>query len=251
MPDASLPRIALLGGALLLASTATYWLGPIRAKARRASTGTPTPLAPLPEGAAIPAVLAPALDRHRTALEALGFRATPPMRDTSGRMAGLVQMFEHEAHGDVATVIAIPRAAGAVHLVLGFTSQLADGTRVLTGNSPLASVFPDRPQTMNARFPNEPDAARLQALHRAHVQRAGRQAPLRLGDPVLWQRREEERGFAWWQETGFVRRRDDGLYYTWKGACLACWKLQKPWKGRILARNERLRQELLGAAGLG
>lgn len=229
-----------------------YWLVPIILRRRaQALPLVPSPLEPVADPGELEPAMRAALDRWGGELAGLSFSPSPALRQRVP-MEGVVQLHEHPVHGAVATIIvAQPERPGAEPVAtLGFTTQLADGTRVTTGNSPLGSAFPELPRHVGGTFPGEQDAGRLYALHRAHVGRTGRAVPLRVGDPVAYQRRIEQRAREWWQECGYLYAEGGALRWTWKGAFLGSWRMQAPWKGRILARNESLRQQLLADAGL-
>ena len=255
----SLPLASLTGavplaaaGAAALLVTTNYWLSPFLFRlGHRMGSGRPR-VEPLPADHVPAAPLGAPLVANRGALEALGFAATPLMHDAAREHAGYVQLFEHRQDGGVATLLVAPRPQGGEPVVLvGFATRLASGAEVRTGNGPIPSVFPARKGLLAARFPSERDAARLYALHRAHVaRRGGRAATIRIGDPAVFQQREEEASTRSWLASGYVYQDGASLRPTWKGAFCMPYRLLFPWKQLNDWRDEALRRRLLPAAAL-
>ena len=251
------PRIAGWAALVLLVLTAQYWLGPLmvhaKVRQKRATRFTPGDQAP-----PLPDLLAPFFAETSAALQSAGFVATPLFHGATGDerhgSAAYFQLFQHPRHGDVATIMAMARpipASGVPHTLLGFTAEFGDGSTQRTGNSPVESAVPSRPADGVARFPEERDAARLYALHRELVRRRGsRQRPVPLSDPIAYQRRQEQLTHQRMVSSGWYVAEADALRPTWKGACLASWRMLAPWKTWRAQRSERLRLQLVRDLGL-
>lgn len=234
--------------------TRTYWVHPLAMR----FSDTPmslegTTYAVVEDVRTLDPALQMPLNRQTMALEALGFVSTPAVADASGKVKGVVRMFEHPGTRDVAELFVLPNPAaehGAM-TTLVFVARLADGRSVYTASSPIGGLFPtDEKRFVGARFPGEDRAERLHALHRAHVARTGLQVALRVGDPAAYQQRDEVRSHRSYVDRGYMRSQGKTLGFTWKGAVVASWRMQWPFRERIAARDEKLRQELLEAAGL-
>jgi hypothetical protein len=238
-----------------LLASAPYWLGPIMVRltnrqrcAYRYESVTP--------GRPLPPAIASFLSASSAALARAGFTPTPPFfqTDGAGKSSGFLQLFEHPQHGDVATVLCALRSQqpGAEPVTLvGFTAEFDDGSRQATGNSPLPSATPPKRGEEVTRFPGERDAERLHRLHRAIVRRrGGRQRLTKVGDPVAFQRTQDQRSQERMVGSGWYFREGDVLRPTWKGAFLAVSRHLWPWRQQREAGEERLRKQLLGELGL-
>ena len=243
----------IIAVAVLLWLTAQYWLAPIVTRLGHRIKPMGPILEPVRAGSEteIDPLVRAVLDSYGSALEALGFAPTPLLVNKGQLNRGFVQLFEHPRHGDVASVLVVPDPTHPEpHTLVGFTS-LVGGLRLRTANSPLPSVFPSPPYGRMARFPDERGPARLYALHRVRVRRCGQQSsPIRVGDPVAFQRREEEDGPRNWLARGYVFRDGAELRPTWKGALCMPYRLLFPWKQLNEWRDESLRRRLLPDAGL-
>ncbi|HKG91675.1 MAG TPA: hypothetical protein VKA84_07295, partial [Gemmatimonadaceae bacterium] len=178
---------ASAAGALALLYVArSYWRVPLaiwrrpisvqRAQLRyeRAGDG-PTP----------PAAATAWLADRAAALAALGFRGTPPFRETADTGVSMYhQLHEHAETGDVAAVGVFMRDAEeeVANTTISFRSVLADGSEVKTLHDArgLPVVTPDPPGSTVLRIgggvqvSDDPsDLGRLYRLHRALVRRRG------------------------------------------------------------------------------
>ena len=237
---------------LVLALLLKYWLAPLHIRFSHRLPPAGTNLERVRPDAPLPGLVAWELRRAQAALEALGFRSTEPLAEYGGAIPQGVQLFEHPARSDVATVIVTRRPGGAdVYSIVGFTTALRDGSRVCTSNLPLPSVVPGRPRAAVARFPAEQDLARLSALHQAHVgAAASRAAPAPPGDPLAYQRAEEAAAREHWVRSGYAYDDGGSMRPTWKGAFGMPYRLMFPWKQLGERRDEALRRRLLRDGGL-
>ena len=242
----SVPQLSLI---ILLAIAALlalprYLIAPVRLRSRsRQGTAPALELAESEEE--IPEPVSAALGPWTRSLESAGFTALPLCRGAvSSARGGSVWYFrllQREESGDVARVMTSYDTSGqrrSTALVV-FETRLADGGAVRTTNSPLPSTTPTPAGDHSARFAGERDAARLYALHRAHVRRVGRPgrrgAP--IGDPVEFQRREEELGQQRMVSSGWYEIDGGSLRPTWRGAFLATWRFLPPWRTLVDARD--------------
>jgi hypothetical protein len=242
-------------GVVVLLVTAPYWLGPVmvRLTNRQRCTYRYEQLSP---GRPLPPAVASFMNASAAALARAGFTPTAPFfqTDGSGKSSGFLQLFEHPRHGDVATVMCALQSqepgADPVALV-GFTAEFEDGSRQATGNSPLPSATPPRRGEEATRFPGERDAERLYRLHRALAQRRGRRQRLtNVGDPVAFQRAQDQRSQERMVSSGWYFHEGDVLRPTWRGAFLAASRHLWPWRQQREAGEERLRRQLLGELGV-
>jgi hypothetical protein len=242
--------IYLIAVLVLLWAGSQYWLAPIVVRMTHRLTPHVTDLRPVAESDTEPACRS-VLEQYRGALEPLGFVRMPVLVNKGPGPQGYVQLYEHREHGDVATVLALPDPAQPQPQNLVVFTAIVGGERHRTVNSPLPSTFPTPRGTRVARFPEERDPARLYALHRAWVKRRGqRQQPMRIGDPVAYQRRDEAEGPRHWVTTGYAFWDGAELRPTWKGAVCMPWRMLFPWKHLNEWRDEALRRRLLPEAGL-
>ena len=227
-----------------------YWLAPIVFRMGHRLTPAVSDLRQVAESDVHPR-FGGVLEQYRASLEPLGFVATPLLVNEGQGSPGYVQLYEHPRHGDVATVIAVPDPQQPLpHNLVVFTTMVG-GVRLRTVNSPLPSTFPASRGTRVARFPDERDPARLYALHRARVKRAGQEPqPIRIGDPVAYQRRDEAESPKHWVASGYAAWDGPELRPTWKGAVCMPYRLLFPWKHFNEWRDEALRRRLLPEAGL-
>jgi hypothetical protein len=254
--ERAVPKWAFWTITILLVVTIQYWLGPIlvhaKVRQKRATRFSPAGTTP-----PMPPPLADFFTTSATALQQAGFTSTPPFYGVCGDeqtgSAAYFQLFQHPDHGDVATIMAMARplpVEGPPVSLVGFTAEFADGGSQRTGNSAVGIPFPPRTADHTARFPTERDPARLYALHRALVRRrGGTQRRVPLTDPLAYQRRQEQLTHQRMISSGYYRVEGDELRPTWKGACLGAWKMLAPWKDRLAARDERLRQRLASDLG--
>jgi len=236
-----LPLAAWAIVALLL--LAPYWLGPIRIKGKQRRSPVPHPMTLATDPSAIPARLIPFVAEAQRVLPALGFTNFAVIRE----MAGVVVLAESES-GTVATGIAIPKADGTVHSLIGFTTQLRGGGKVRTSNSPLPSILPAPQGESRARYPEVRDTARLYRIHTQRVARmvatSARVERLTVADPIAYQQHEEAAGIAHALGSGYWRRSGDQLVLTWKGAFFSAWRMLQPWRWLVLRRDDRLLREI-------
>jgi hypothetical protein len=164
-------------------------------------------------------------------------------------------LFWNGATSEVAKILVVVATAGPVRTVTGliaFSTEFADGTEVVTSNSPVISPFPSkRPPYHGFAFPDIRDARRLLEIHRALVRRfqAGR---IRI-DPVSADPDEYYRSRDF--RLPMARHVDLGYYYrdelagvqrpTLKGAYLMSWRLLWPVKPIRAALRRSKAQRLL------
>jgi hypothetical protein len=207
---------------------------------------------PVAEGETVqPEAIARFLRDTRALLERAGFNQLALMRGTN--VAGYVALAS-DAAGVVATLLAMPRKDGGVTSLVGFTTQLASGAQVKTGNSPNESPWPARSGDDVARFPAEQDAVRLLALHRARVAKrtakGARIVPIAIKDPVGHQFNEESASLERAVTSGYYYRDGSQLRMTWKGACLNAWRRSHPFKEMRQSRAQRAHRSLLREIGV-
>jgi hypothetical protein len=90
-----------------------------------------------------------------TALAREGFTPAPPgtpFTSTTNRTA-VLQLFTHPKNGDVASVIAILKATGQTHSVLGFTTNFADSTIFTRATVDFHQLCPNGHGRIDAGFP--------------------------------------------------------------------------------------------------
>ena len=233
------PALKLRFALVVLAIVSPWWLGPLRIKEKQKRPGVPEPMEVVPELAAVPAVLASFVAETQRTLATLGFGRISVLRQRQG----VVVLADTEG-GTVACGLALPKADGSVHSLIGFTTQLAGGAKIRTSNSPLPSTTPAPAGEDRLRLAEERDAARLLEIHEARVARAvasgKRVVPLSVADPVAYQRREEQSSIAQAVACGYWYRSGEQLALTWKGAFLSAWRLLPPWKQLAAQRDARL-----------
>ena len=224
---------------VVLLALAPYWLGPIRIKFKQSRPASPKGMEPVADAASLPPALASFVAASRRALEALGFANFALLRQGAG-----VVLLADIAPGTVATALAIRKADGQLHSLVGFTTELRGGRKIRTSNSPLPSITPAPAGESKLRLPNERDTSRLYAVHAHRVKEAtaagARIGELRVGDPVAYQHREELSSLAQFVASGYWQRKGDQLTPTWKGAFLSAWRLLPPWRGISRRRDERI-----------
>ena len=240
VPHFDLPLTAWVVVALML--LAPYWLGPIRIKAKQRRPLLPNAMQLAADSSSVPPALVPFVTQAQRTLPTLGFANLAVIRGK----AGVVVLAASES-GTVATGIAIPKADGTVHSLIGFTTQLGGAGKIRTSNAPLPSILPAPQGESRARYPEVRDAVRLYGIHRDRVARAvtagARVEPLTVADPIAYQQREEAAGIAHALSSGYWRRDGDQLALTWKGAFLSAWRMLQPWRWLVLRRDARLLRE--------
>lgn len=251
VPSWTLPAAAVLGAAC----SATYWLTPFQVYRRPATMRSgPTRLRHADPVAECSPAERQWLERYAAELEALGFTASPVLRDARSTAGGAMRIFQHAERGEVALQLVAPSPVDThdAYSSLIFASRLASGPWVYTACARLDSLFSidERTQGFSVRFPAEEKAHRLYALHRAHAGLRGRTVPVRVDDPIAWQERRELEDQRRWLERGYMREDGEFIRFTLKGAYIAMWRMQWPWKDRLMARDEALRQRLLATTRL-
>ena len=240
------PSLKLRGLLVVLALLAPWWLGPLRIKEKQKRPGAPSPMELLPGLAAVPSALAAFVADTQRTLAALGFARFGILK----QQQGIVLLGIDEA-GTVAAGLALPKADGTIHSLVGFTTQLAGGAKIRTSNSPLPSIVPPPSGEDRLRVHTERDTARLHALHRARVAEAAaagkRVVALDIGDPVAYQRREEQSSIAQSVASGYWTRRGEQLVLTWKGAFLSAWRMLPPWRQLAERRDTQVASRLARA----
>lgn len=221
-----------------LALLAPYWIGPVKIKGKQRRSTVPDTMELATDPSRIPPALIPFVAENQRTLPALGFTNLAIIRQKTG----VVILAESES-GTVVTGIAIPKADGTVHSLIGFTTLLRGGGKIRTANSTLPSILPAPRGESRARFPQVRDTSRLYAIHTQRVAQAvaagARVERLTVADPIAYQKREEASGIAHAQNSGYWRRSGDHLVLTWKGAFLSAWRMLPPWRSLALRRDER------------
>lgn len=240
------PAFKLRLGLVVLAILAPWWLGPLRIKEKQKRPGTPSPMQLVPELAAVPAALASFAAETQRTLAALGFGKFSVLRQQQG-----IVLLGVTDGGTVAVGLAIPKANGTLHSLVGFTTQLAGRTKIRTSNSPLPAITPAPAGEDRLRVATQRDAAKLYELHKARVAEAlaagKRVVALDISDPVAYQRREEQSSIAQSVACGYWTRRGEQLVLTWKGAFLSAWRMLPPWRQLAEQRDARLASRLARA----
>lgn len=240
------PALRIRGLLVLLALLAPWWLGPLRIKGKQKRPGMPTGMELLPGIAAVPAALASFVADTQRTLAALGFARFAILKQAQG-----IVLLGIDDGGTVAAGLALPKADGTIHSLVGFTTQLAGGTKIRTSNSPLPSIVPPPSGEDRLRVHTERDTARLHSLHRARVAQAAatgkRVVALDISDPIAYQRREEQSSIAQAVACGYWRRRGEQLVLTWKGAFLSAWRMLPPWRQLTERRDTRVASRLAQA----
>ncbi|HEX8851063.1 MAG TPA: hypothetical protein VF761_16155 [Gemmatimonadaceae bacterium] len=231
---------------VVLALLGPWWLGPLRIKEKQKRPGMPAGMELVPGIAAVPAALASFVAETQRTLTALGFGRFGILKQQQG-----IVLLGIDDTGTVAAGLALPKANGTIHSLVGFTTQLAGGTKIRTSNSPLPSIVPAPSGEDRLRVHTERDAARLHALHKARVAQAvaagKRVVALDIGDPVAYQRREEQSSIAQAVACGYWTRRGEQLVLTWKGAFLSAWRMLPPWRQLSERRDSQVASRLVRA----
>lgn len=247
----SLSALMICLGAYLLVMLLQLVHGPVALRNMRPSNAIATRMIPVAAGETIAPSIARFLEESSHALAALGFNRLGVMRGST--IAGYISL-SSDAAGTVATCLAMPTKDGRLNSLVGFTTQLASGAQVRTGNSALESPWPGRTGDDIARFPAERDIARLHALHRARVAKrtasGTRIAAISVGDPVGYQFNEESRSLERAVASGYYVRDGAHMRMTWKGACLNAWRRSHPFREWRDATVERAHRSLLREIGV-
>ena len=232
--ELSPPLVAVV----VLVLLAPYWLGPIRIKFKQSRPASPQGMQPVPNAASLAPLLAGFVAGSWRALEALGFGNFAILQQG----AGVVLLGEIEP-GTIATALAIQKADGQLHSLVGFTTRISGGRTLRTSNSPLAAITPAPAGESRLRLPRERDTERLYAVHLRRMGEAtaagAKVERLTIGDPVAYQHREELSSLAQFVSCGYWQRSGDRLTLTWRGAFLSAWRLLPPWREISRNRDER------------
>jgi hypothetical protein len=127
---------------------------------------------------------------------------------------------------------------------LVFTTELADGTKLVTSNSTTTGLTPRRKNRLRLWMPEIQDPLELYEFHERLVQRFGKQPKLfdLNGDFNDYLRRHSDDQRAHWIKEGYYRLDSAAQLYrpTWKGAVLLAWK--QLWPLKPLSRAWRKHQ---------
>jgi hypothetical protein len=240
--------LAALVGCLVLPRLLQFVLGPARMRARSWQSADPV-YTPDDESRLPPAARLAAAD-----LRALGFEDRGTWQHHGAALAtGQLILLEHPRTREVAKVLVVTvRDRQAITLLL--QSRFADGTEVLTANSPVLSGFPPLPGVTVAWLPEVRDAEPLYQVH-AQLRDALGRTHERVGigdDPAAFLRDGSVRSLANWVATGYyVLDPVRGVVRpTWKGAALITWRLLWPVKQLFRARRRRATRQLLERLGV-
>lgn len=158
-------------------------------------------------------------------------------------------LFVNRNSGDIATALTA-KAQRRRSFVLVIHSHFMDGSRISTGSNASAGFLPKNKADVSQNFPWVSDPAVLDEAHRRRVNRAGRATSERItpaaGEELSHFASEWERAIRWHTKCGYLKAEpQDGFYrFTWKGAFMATWKLQDPFKrwGRLRLEREARRE---------
>lgn len=215
-----------------------------------------------PDSDQIPQLVSDSIARTVPDLKGLGFewRGTFSHLNAVKNANAYVTLFENpEARrtAQLFTVFGASALSRQVVTVLAFRSAFTDGTRLLTKNSGVPSMFPrsDRVREGSGSFPWIKDAYRLYQVHEASVTRYasdGIPAPQDTSDPFEFLQESVRSEHAHFVEVGYVKLDEArGVYrYTWKGAILGAWKLTWPIKPIRLWLRRREAVRILREIGL-
>jgi hypothetical protein len=200
-----------------------------------------------------------ALDAGIRRLKPLGFSLATLSRANadSGWGVGAVLLDERDclsAHVQV-TRLELPDLPPVGSESVAFCTEFTDDTAILTTNFGLNVA---RPGALcdSVRWPGMRDVEVLYRLHSGRVarDRGGRQPKLPPRDAVFAHVLHHEQRALWTQvEAGYYRfDPDDGVFrMTLKGGFLLHWKLLRPWKPILLARDEQKLRRVLRELGMG
>ena len=228
--------VTLAAFALLI--LAPYWLGPFLLKSRQRRPLVPESMHVAPDSGSLPPLLVPFVTQTQRTFAALGFRNAAMLQSKLG-----VALLADSESGAIATGLALPTPDGKVHSLVGFSTRLSTGNRLMTSNSPLPSPTPDRSTDSSMRLPRERDVVRLFEIHSERVIRAmvagATPERLTLDDPLAYQLSEEMASLAHAEASGYWQRQGNELALTWKGAVLSAWRLLPPWRDLRVSHDER------------
>jgi hypothetical protein len=215
--------------------------GPLLVKSRQSIKADPN-FEPIDRDSDLmPQLVAETISRTLPAFERMGFDCRGSFRMASVTNAnGYVTLFEDPKARRTAKLLTVFAASGFVRQVatsLTFRSEFTDGTWLITGNSAVASLFPQstRCREGSFSFPWIQDPNGLYQIHEAsvaHFASDGIPAPQDTSDPLEFLRESVGREHQHFVEVGYVYLDEArGVYrYTWKGATLGAWKLIWPIK---------------------
>lgn len=226
--------------------------GPLLLKSRQWIKADPD-FEPIDPGSDLmPQLVADSIARTVPELEGLGFECRGSFRLMASIPNGntYVTLFgdpEAQRTAQLFTVFAASGFARNVVTVLAFRSEFSDGTWLITGNSGIASLFPESGHSREGTcsFPWIQDPNRLYRIHEAsvaHYAPDGIPVPQDTSDPLEFLRESLRREYAHFLAVGYVYLDEArGVYrFNWKGATLGAWKLTwpiKPIRHRLLRRK--------------
>ena len=245
--------------ALAAALTMPYWLGPVVVRLTSKSSAEPAFEPFDPNEDREPARVGAYFTGVTRTLAAEGFTATADLsqRGYSENLAMRVRFFEGAEAGHDAIAFAGYTTGGDVRQLVTHVellTELADGTVLITNNSPRVGVFSPSTGRELVQLPQLHDAGRLARAHRALVaRRASPVAPSRYAaDParelahamVREMDAQVEKGLYW------VDRAARAYRPTLGGAFLMCWRLLPPMRSIRTARMRRRAAALLRELGM-
>lgn len=178
------------------------------------------------------------------------------------RQQGFVSLWTNAQTNDSAQIIGVttPAATGGVKIVtlVTFSTEFTDDTRIVTSNSPSASVFPRDPRVSSVRCPGVWDVGNLYRFHRARVDRdSGVRRPTlqRVRDPLTRLQLEHRETYERLVKAGYFTLDATAQRYlpTLKGAYLMTYRLLPPFKSiQNMMKDSRANRALkqLGFGGL-
>ncbi len=208
-----------------------------------------------PEGTETPRPVSERIRRANADLAPLGFtpRGTFYVADVTFSVYRTV--FENQQTHVVALLsLVIPRN-GHIVTILGFGTEYADGTELLTTDGPAITLTPTvRKRAGSMAYPQVADARHLHELHQAAAAPYSgdpiRQNPLGE-DPAEFLRADTIQEYEGWVKAGYYYLDANRQRYrpTWKGAILITWRLIGPVAAiqrAMLRRRARKRIRELG-----
>lgn len=133
---------------------------------------------------------------------------------------------------------------------VSFSTEFADGTEIVTGNSPIVTIFRDVPRRRRLNIPQLTDVCRLHYIHSYYVaQRQNGAGVLPApGEEISHYEKSYERELAEQMSLGYLclDQETDRYRFNWLSSIVFTWRmlwpvkplllLHKKYRGRLIAR---------------